>query len=43
MIEKKLGKAVDIEVRQVEQGRRFDDSFVDVEKMIHMDITIEDE
>lgn len=43
LIERKIGKAVDIEVRQVEQGRRFDDSFVDVEKLIHMDITIEEE
>lgn len=42
LIEKKIGKTVDIEVRQVEQGRRFEDSFVDVEKLIHMDITIED-
>lgn len=43
LIEKKIGKTVDIEVRHVEEGRRFDDSFVDIEKMIHMDITIEDE
>lgn len=42
LIEKKIGKTVDIEVRCVEQGRRFEDSFVDVEKLIHMDITIED-
>ena len=43
LIEKKIGKTVDIEVRQVEKGRHFEDSFVDIEKMIHMDITIEDE
>ncbi|MGN0405357.1 MAG: DNA polymerase III subunit gamma/tau [Bariatricus sp.] len=43
LIEKKIGKTVDIEVRQVESGRHFEDSFVDIEKMIHMDITIEDE
>ena len=42
LIEKKIGKAVTVEVRQVEAGRRFEDSFVDIEKMIHMDITIED-
>lgn len=42
LIEKRIGKSVEIEVRQVEQGRRFEDSFVDIEKMIHMDITIED-
>lgn len=29
-------------MRQVEEGRQFEDSFVDLEKLIHMDITIED-
>lgn len=43
LIEKRIGKTVAVEVRQVEDGRRFDDSFVDIEKMIHMDIIIEDE
>lgn len=43
LIEKKIGKTVEIEVRYVEEGRKFDDSFVDIEKMIHMNITIEDE
>ena len=43
LIEKKIGKTVTVEVRQVEEGRHFEDSFVDIEKMIHMDITIEDE
>ena len=43
LIEQKIGKMVDIEVRQVETGRVFEDNFVDIEKVIHMDITIEDE
>ena len=43
LIEQKIGKTVDIEVRQVETGRVFEDNFVDIEKVIHMDITIEDE
>ncbi|MDY5846117.1 MAG: DNA polymerase III subunit gamma/tau [Bariatricus sp.] len=43
IIEKKIGKSIEVEVRQVENGRHFEDSFVDIEKMIHMDITIEDE
>ena len=43
LIEQKIGKTVDIEVRQVEVGRVFEDNFVDIEKVIHMDITIEDE
>ncbi|MEF9917529.1 MAG: DNA polymerase III subunit gamma/tau [Lachnospiraceae bacterium] len=42
LIEKKIGKAVAIEVRHVEEGRKFEDYFVDIEKVIHMDITIED-
>ncbi|MDY5986917.1 DNA polymerase III subunit gamma/tau [Sporofaciens sp. SGI.106] len=43
LIEEKIGKTMDIDVRQVEEGRRFEDSFVDIEKVIHMDITVEDE
>lgn len=43
LIEEKIGKAMEIEVRKVEEGRRFEDSFVDIEKVIHMDITVEDE
>ena len=43
LIEQKIGKRVPVEVRQVESGRHFEDSFVDIEKLIQMDITIEDE
>ena len=43
LIEQKIGKIVEIEVRQMETGRVFEDNFVDIEKVIHMDITIEDE
>ena len=43
LIEQKVGKHIPVEVRQLETGRRFEESFVDIEKMIHMDITIEDE
>ena len=42
LIEDKIGKTIEIEVRHVEEGRRFEDSFVDIEKLIQMDITIED-
>lgn len=42
LIEEKIGKTMDVDVRQVEEGRRFEDSFVDIEKVIHMDITVED-
>ena len=43
LIEKKIGKTVEIDVRQVENGRHFEDSFVDIEKVINMEIMIEDE
>ena len=33
---------MEIEVRQVEEGRRFEESFVDIEKIVHMDLTIEE-
>ena len=41
-IEEQIGKHVKVEVRHVERGRRFEDSFVDIAKLIHMDLTIED-
>lgn len=42
LIEQRIGKTVAIEVRHMEEGRRFEDSFVDIEKVVHMDITVED-
>jgi len=42
LIADKIGKTIEIEVRHVEEGRRFEDSFVDIEKLVQMDITIED-
>lgn len=42
LIAQKTGRQIEIEVGKVEQGRRFEDSFVDLEKLIHMDITVED-
>ena len=42
LIAEKTGKTMEIEVRQVEDGRRFEESFVDIEKIVHMDLTIED-
>ena len=43
LIANKIGKTVTVDVRQVEDGRHFEDSFVDIEKMIHMEIVTEDE
>ena len=45
LIREKIGKQVDIEVRQMEEGRRFEDHFVDIENLenlINMEITVED-
>ena len=43
LIEQKIGKKVEIDVRQIEAGRRFEDNFVDLENLINMEITVEDE
>ena len=37
----KIGKEVEIEVRYVRQGQRFEDHYADLEKYINMDITME--
>lgn len=42
LIADKIGKHVTVDVRQVEEGRQFEDTFVDIEKVIHMEITVED-
>ena len=42
IIEEKTGKTMMVEVRQLEEGRRFEESFVDIEKIVHMDLTIEE-
>lgn len=43
LIANRIGKTVSVDVRQVDEGRHFEDSFVDIEKMIHMEIVTEDE
>ncbi|MDD3402303.1 MAG: DNA polymerase III subunit gamma/tau [Hespellia sp.] len=43
LIANRIGKTVTVDVRQVDEGRHFEDSFVDIEKMIHMEIVTEDE
>lgn len=42
LIEQKVAKSVEIEVCQMEEGRRFEDHFVDIENLINMEITVED-
>lgn len=41
-IEQRIGKKVQVEVREMEEGRHFEDTFVDIEKKINMEITVED-
>lgn len=43
IIAKKFGKKMEIEVRQAESGRRFEDCYVDLEKIICTDIIVEEE
>ena len=42
LIENRIGKRVEVEVRCVEEGRHFEDTFVDIEQKINMEITVED-
>lgn len=42
LIEERIGKKVEVEVRYVEEGRHFEDTFVDIEQKINMEITVED-
>lgn len=42
LIEQRIGKKVEVEVREIEEGRRFEDTFIDIEKKINMEITVED-
>ena len=42
LIEERIGKKVEIEVRHIEEGRHFEDTFVDIEQKINMEITVED-
>ena len=42
LIENRIGKKVEVEVRHVEEGRHFEDRFVDIEQKINMEIIVED-
>lgn len=42
LIQNKIGKNVRVEVRFMEEGCNFEDRFVDIEKIVNMDLTIED-
>lgn len=43
LIAGKTGKQMELDVCCVEEGHRFEDSFIDIEKVIHMEITVEDD
>ena len=42
LIERRIGKKVEVEIREMEEGRRFEDAFIDIEEKINMKITEED-
>lgn len=42
LIEKTTGRQMDIEVRHVEEGKTFNDCYADIEKLVKMEITVED-
>lgn len=42
LIQEKIGKKVEVEVRCIEEGRHFEDTFIDIEQKINMEITVED-
>lgn len=42
VIADKIGKEMEIDIRHVDEGRRFEESFVDIENLINMEITIEE-
>lgn len=42
IIEETIGKTIEIEIELLDQGRRFDDVYPDLEKLVNMDIVVED-
>ncbi|MFI3172552.1 MAG: DNA polymerase III subunit gamma/tau [Eubacteriales bacterium] len=43
LIENKIGKRVEVEIRKLERDRKFDDVFPDLEQLVHMEIVVEEE
>lgn len=43
LIARKAGKQIELDICCVEEGHKFEDRFIDIEKMIHMEITVEDD
>ncbi len=42
LIENRIGKTVTIEVKFMDAGRRFEDQYVNIENIVHMDLIIEE-
>ena len=42
IIADRIGKEIDIDIRHIAEGRRFEESFVDIENLINMEITVEE-
>ena len=43
LISQRVGKQVDVEIAYNDTNRPYEESFVDLEKLIHMEVTIEEE
>lgn len=43
LISDRIGKEIELDIRHVKEGQRFEERFVDIEKFINMEITIEDD
>ena len=43
LISRQIGRTIELQIRENESGRPFEESYVDLEKIVHMDIEIEDE
>lgn len=43
LLAEQTGKEIAIDVRYLEEGRRFEDSYVDIQSLINMELTVEEE
>ena len=43
MISDQIGREIELQIQQNESGRPFEENYIDLEKIVHMDIEIEDE
>ncbi|MEG0806566.1 MAG: DNA polymerase III subunit gamma/tau [Lachnospiraceae bacterium] len=43
IISQAIGKQIDVKIQAIENGHKFEEEFIDLEQLIHMDLTIEEE